>query len=469
VDFARFEQVRRAMPGVAVAASTWSAGQSRPVVDGSPAALALRAALDAQVDALVRDRAPASLVPAAVTPANSAVHTWLRGLIGEPTAMAADPGELALLRDALERWRASGSTAAVRTCFRLSYIEEGGRDDEPAGWLLEFLLQPVTEPSVLIPADEVWADLASPLRAWVDFPHEVLLADLGRASRLYPDLDDALRTERPTKLFLDVAGAYRFLTHAPLLAEIGLGVLVPAQWQCPTELGLTLTVHSREAASPVLRDRTANLAAIVDFRWGLALGAEFLSPDEMAELARAKVPLVQLRGQWVFLDERRLAAGLAFLARGGSGQTTAGEALRRVWLAEHAPLEVTGVGGTGWLADLLTGRAGEQLALLEPPVSLRTTLRPYQGRGLSWLAFLDRLGIGALLADDMGLGKTVQLLALEALGREESRRPPTLIVCPLSVWATGNVRSSGSPHRCEPICTTAPTGPTPCPRVVTWS
>jgi hypothetical protein len=347
--------------------------------------------------------------------------------------VAADPGELATLREALERWHCSGSTAAVRTCFRLTQVDEGERDDEPAGWLLEFLLQPVTEPSVLIPAEEIWHDRASPLHAWVDYPHEVLLADLARASRLYPDLEDALHTERPTELLLDVAGAYRFLTHAPLLTEIGLGVLLPAQWQHPTALGLTFTVHSREAASPVLRDRTANLAAIVDFRWGLALGAEFLSPEELAELARAKVPLVRLRGQWVFLDQRHLAAGLAFLARGGSGQTTAGEALRRVWRAEHAPLEVTGVGGAGWLADLLAGRASEQLALLEPPASLRTTLRPYQRRGLSWLAFLDSLGIGALLADDMGLGKTVQLLALEALGREESRRPPTLIVCPLSV------------------------------------
>ena len=33
----------------------------------------------------------------------------------------------------------------------------------------------------------------------------------------------------------------------------------------------------------------------------------------------------------------------------------------------------------------------------------------------------------------MGLGKTVQLLALEALRREDGPRPPTLIVCPLSV------------------------------------
>jgi SNF2 family DNA or RNA helicase len=48
---------------------------------------------------------------------------------------------------------------------------------------------------------------------------------------------------------------------------------------------------------------------------------------------------------------------------------------------------------------------------------------------LSWLSFLDRLGLGACLADDMGLGKTVQLLAL-LLHR---RSAPTLLVCPLSV------------------------------------
>ena len=39
-------------------------------------------------------------------------------------------------------------------------------------------------------------------------------------------------------------------------------------------------------------------------------------------------------------------------------------------------------------------------------------LRPYQERGLGWLAFLGDLGLGACLADDMGLGKTAQLLAL---------------------------------------------------------
>ncbi|HEX4225033.1 MAG TPA: DEAD/DEAH box helicase, partial [Pseudonocardiaceae bacterium] len=63
----------------------------------------------------------------------------------------------------------------------------------------------------------------------------------------------------------------------------------------------------------------------------------------------------------------------------------------------------------------------------------RAELRPYQRRGLAWLAFLDRLGLGGCLADDMGLGKTVQLLALEALRRAEGNRPPTLLVCPMSL------------------------------------
>src|SRR5205085_9405751 len=100
---------------------------------------------------------------------------------------------------------------------------------------------------------------------------------------------------------------------------------------------------------------------------------------------------------------------------------------------ELQPLPIVAAGGDGWLGDLLAGRTQDSLELLDPPAGLAATLRPYQRRGLSWLAFFDRLGLGACLADDMGLGKTVQLLALEVLVRKEGRRPPTLVVCPLSV------------------------------------
>ncbi len=59
------------------------------------------------------------------------------------------------------------------------------------------------------------------------------------------------------------------------------------------------------------------------------------------------------------------------------------------------------------------------------PAHLAEALRAYQRRGVDWLVFLRRAGLGALLADDMGLGKTLQALcAIE--GR-------TLVVAPTSV------------------------------------
>ncbi len=426
-DLGRYEDLRRAMPGVALAGGGWSADR------------AVRAVLDSEVDRLARARLDHPLVPpaaggiAARGAGRTAVRAWLDALTGPEAGFCADEEELRRLRDRLRRWHASAAPAAVRTCFRLTYLEEGDRDDEPAGWLLEFLLQPVAEPSVLIAAGQVWSDGDTPLFAWVDDPQAQLLADLGRASRLYPDLDEVLRERHPEQLFLDVAGAYRFLSHAPMLAEAGFGVLLPARWQQKTDLGLSLTVHSGQTTSPVLRDETANRDAIVDYRWGLALGEEFLSEADLVELARAKVALVRLRGRWVYLDQAQVAAGLTFLARGGSGQMTAGEAMRLTRLTSRQPLPITAVDGSGWLADLLAGRADERLALLDQPATLTATLRPYQRKGLSWLAFLDGLGVGALLADDMGLGKTVQLLALEAMLRERGPRPPTLVVCPMSV------------------------------------
>ena len=56
----------------------------------------------------------------------------------------------------------------------------------------------------------------------------------------------------------------------------------------------------------------------------------------------------------------------------------------------------------------------------------KAKLRPYQEKGLNWLAFLHSLRFGMCLADDMGLGKTVQVLALLHLlkHRGEKRREP---------------------------------------------
>jgi SNF2 family DNA or RNA helicase len=95
------------------------------------------------------------------------------------------------------------------------------------------------------------------------------------------------------------------------------------------------------------------------------------------------------------------------------------------------------VTATGWVAEFLAQLQGkESFEELPVPGGFHGTLRPYQVRGYSWLAFLRRWGLGACLADDMGLGKTIQALALiERDWNEapEGARQPTLLICPMSV------------------------------------
>jgi SNF2 family DNA or RNA helicase len=106
-------------------------------------------------------------------------------------------------------------------------------------------------------------------------------------------------------------------------------------------------------------------------------------------------------------------------------------------------LPLVGVDARGWIGDLLSGAADQRVEPIPTPAAFAGTLRPYQQRGLAWLAFLGRVGLGGVLADDMGLGKTVQLLALLAVDAEHRNaqgepHAPTLLVCPMSL--VGNWR-----------------------------
>jgi non-specific serine/threonine protein kinase len=180
--------------------------------------------------------------------------------------------------------------------------------------------------------------------------------------------------------------------------------------------------------------RTVGFESIAEFRYDLAIGGEVLTAEELAELTERTSPLVRLRGQWIELDARRLAAGLKLVGR--TGQATVGELLRLgLGVPSSVPIEtgdlpVEGVDAHGWLGDLLSGGTEHRLGPVALPDSFDGRLRPYQARGLAWLDFLGRAGLGGILADDMGLGKTVQLLALLAY---EPPGWPTLLVCPMSL------------------------------------
>ena len=376
----------------------------------------------------------------------AAAEAWLAALCSPDGRFDADSGELDALAEALRPWddEGTGLTGPARVTFRLTEEAAGAaEEDRDAGagadggrWRLDFLLQSIADPSLLVPAAQVWADGHS-LSRWLPRPQEHLLAELGRACRVYPELIGGLHQPQPCALELAADGAYHFLAHAaPALDEAGFGVLLPSWWDKRRRLGLTASVSTPvdgvvEKTSRFGRDQ------LVEFRWQLAVGDDTLTEAEIAALAQAKAPLVRLRGQWVAVDPDQLKRGLDFLAREHSGQATAAEIMRLA--AAHpddldTPLPLAQVTADGWLGEFLSGAVPRSLQPVGPPEGFRASLRPYQERGLSWLAFLSSLGLGACLADDMGLGKTVQLLALEAVHRaEDPAGGPTLLLCPMSL------------------------------------
>jgi SNF2 family DNA or RNA helicase len=366
-----------------------------------------------------------------------AAEAWLTALTAPDGRFEADLGELDALAESLLPWEGVGvgTSGPARATFRLTETD-GEIETEAPGWRLEFLLQSTTDPSLLVPAEQAWHDDGS-LSRWLDRPQELLLAELGRAARIYPELAYGLQTACPSELCLDTEGAHRFLsTAAPLLDEAGFGVLLPSWWDRRRKLGLTLSAHTPVDGVVAKKSRFGR-NQLIEFRWELAVGDDTLTEDEIAALAETKAPLIRLRGQWVAVDPEQLRRGLEFLERKPTGKATAAEILALA--ASHpddadTPLEVTAVRADGWLGDLLSGTAAESLQPVEPPPTFTATLRPYQRRGLSWLAFLFSLGLGSCLADDMGLGKTVQLLAMETLQRhQDSGTAATLLLCPMSL------------------------------------
>ena len=406
------------------------AGWAQHQPELTPAAV-VADALDAMVDAaaraaladhrLVRDRR------------RGAAKEWLRALTGRERRFSADPASVAALRRELAVWQRDAVGGPVRACFRL--VEP--TDDEPDRWRLQFALQAADEPSLVVDADRVWQSTGTltALARHVDSPQETLLAELGRANRLYPALEPALRTAKPAVLELDTEGAHEFLTAgAPLLASAGFGVLLPSWWAKPSSrLGVRLTAATPTQPGMVAGKAGIGQAGLVDFEWELALGDQPLTAAELEELTALKTPLVRVRGQWVQVDPKRLAAGLRLLKDDGRGRISVAELLQLAAGEQAGPggLPVTGVAATGWLGDLLAGTTDERLRPAGEPDGFEGTLRPYQRRGVAWLDFLQRAGLGGILADDMGLGKTVQLLALLAADPPEAG--PTLLVCPMSL------------------------------------
>jgi superfamily II DNA or RNA helicase len=401
LDAADLDWLRRIAAAMPPQGHALPVDRRRPLRLRSPEGL-VRELWDAIADTLVR------------TPA--AVHAT-----GARAFAAAEPvpvGELAGWLAETDRGLDAGAQAQLR-------IEPPAKEEEPFAAVVQ--VRSAADPSLVVDAGELWSAPAAVLARLGERAETDLLLALRRGARAWPPLAPLLRSAAPTEVSLDEEQVAELLeTGAEALGGAGIEVLWPAEL-----LGEGLEVRAT-VATPTPAGAAASvfrLEALLSFDWQVTVGGEALTAEEVAALAEAKRPLVRLRGRWVRVNRELLER----LRRRRGPRITAAEALTAA-LTGNLVLDGERVQfhAAGALADLVDRLARAGRGAVEPPEGLQATLRPYQRRGLSWLAEMCELGLGGCLADDMGLGKTVQVIALH-LHRRPLEAGPTLVVCPTSL------------------------------------
>ncbi len=341
-------------------------------------------------------------------------------------------------------WRANLTSAHMGAGFTLCFRLEEAPASDIDNWSLHFFVAARHDPSLKLSLEEYWSlkpinriEAARPFGQ--DFEKNLLLA-LGYAARIYPKIWDGLATDQPTACHLTLDEAFAFLKESAwVLGDAGYTVIVPAWWtpqgRRRAKVRLKTALRSPKGTAAASSGHL-NLRAIVSYEYQLSVGGQVVTEEEWQQLVNAKTPLVQFRGQWMELDREKMQQMLQFWQ-------THHEETPEITLLDLMKISSEGEDELEWdhdqiLQDMLSRlRDKNAFTPIEDPLALQGTLRDYQRRGVSWLQYLENLGLNPCLADDMGLGKTLEVIAhllKEREGREEvDEVRPTLVIAPTSV------------------------------------
>ena len=296
-------------------------------------------------------------------------------------------------------------------------------DHDPIRCVLQ--VQSRLDPSLVLDASQLWSAPAAVIARFGTDVETDLLLTLRRAASVWPPAARLLQESAPEELELaDEEVEELFGPVADDLAAAGLPVLWPSEVFAAIELRPVVGTAQPDAVG----GSSLDLSTLGEMRWDATVDGADLTEAELLQLAEAKRPVVRLRGRWVRADPARLRK-LGERTTVGLGDVLAA-ALSGTVSVEGEQVEAELVGPLVDLAERL--QQLDSIKTRDAPVGLEAELRPYQERGIAWLAEMADLGLGGVLADDMGLGKTIQVLALHLLRRGSG---PTLVVCPASLMS----------------------------------
>jgi len=362
---------------------------------------------------------------------------WLRSLMWPKAPLDRWDKEMGLLYPQIQAW-ADSVNAVSRQPWRLFLkLEEPVGDLQEGKWVLSWHLQSVKDPNIIIPASQVWNPGPAEKR-WFETvganPRRYLLRLLGQIAPSVPAIARELEKQCPAECSLPLEELFEFLhDHLPGILDLGIQVQFPASWGSLSDRpklavrGVVTKDVSYSAGTHV------SLTDLLDIEWSVSLGEDILTEEELNMIAGLKTPLANIRGKWVLVysDELdQIRDGLSKLPR----KLTRRDALLASFSESRGDVPISGITSSSWLDSVRSILSGtEQMKEYDQPDGFIGKLRPYQKKGLSWLACLTKLGLGGCLADDMGLGKTIQALALIKKQRLEGECRPVLLICPTSV------------------------------------
>ncbi|MCC8177642.1 MAG: DEAD/DEAH box helicase, partial [Cloacibacillus sp.] len=392
--------------------------------------------LESMTDMLIRSSQQGAADRGRRVNAGNPHEIWLRSLIWQKAPLIKWNEEMASLYPQIRAWADSLKAVTAQPWRLFMRLEEPIGEGERS-WTLSWHLQSTQDPSLVIPAERVWSP-AEAERGWFEHtqtnPRRYMLQILGHLATRVPYIAESLEVPYPCECHLTIDNLFDFLqNHLPSIMDQGIQVQFPSTWGQISDrprLSVRANLHDEDSFAPGGR---MQLSDMLDVDWSVALGDDILTEEELVMLTELKTPLTNIRGRWVILyrDEvEQITAALKKLP----DKIERKEALLSSLRQEHMDAPLSEVTGSPWLANVRSLLLGtEPLEEMAAPEGFAGQLRPYQAKGLAWLARLVRLGMGACLADDMGLGKTVQTLALIRNLRLVGERRPVLLICPTSV------------------------------------
>ncbi|MGM0379666.1 MAG: DEAD/DEAH box helicase [Bacillota bacterium] len=228
--------------------------------------------------------------------------------------------------------------------------------------------------------------------------------------------------------------AYTFLCEIEMYEKMGIVCRIPKWWKKKGSNAKIVLKVGDENKSKV------DYNALVSYNPEIHLDGNKLTQKEIQKLLNESEGLTLIKGKWVEVNHSKLKKALDYFEKAKKQSKELSMNIIEAFRFEQNQLleadkdsNIDIEINNGDFLNQITSKlqSPELIDSINSDQKFKADLRKYQTKGLNWLYFMKKMGLGACLADDMGLGKTVQIIALLSYLKDNNEK--SLIVLPVSL------------------------------------